>query len=205
MVVSHKITLSRQLVTVSFVLAMHNVAAAEVRISGPIENVVVEAQAEPLQSVLDRLSAEFTVGIQGHTSLNQAITGRFEGPLETVLTELLDTRSFVVRRVDGRLVVQVMRTPRSIGSALASAPDVNPSPFPAPAVTAGDSASHQTTAARPFPAPDGSPAPHSPEAQDLARQILGPDVPPLQIDEQFFRVYANRASRADTRYRGGVQ
>jgi hypothetical protein len=171
-------------------LLLAGAAVAEVRIS--------------LVGVLDRLSATYNIAIEGHTKLDRPVSGNFSGPLENVLADLLDTSSFVVRRSNGRLVVQVMRTPRSAGSAVATAPTAEPSPLPTPAAAAGPNDSHQTVAARPFSA-SGPAVTHSPEAQQLAKQILGPDVPPLQIDEHFFRAYANRASRADNRYRGGVQ
>ncbi len=99
-------------------------ARAEVRIAGAADAIQVEARDAPLEEVLSALRANFGLRYRSGATLDRRVSGIYEGPLQRVVSRLLEGYDFVLKSEAG--VVEVL----VVGGGQTG--QARPSPVPAP-------------------------------------------------------------------------
>lgn len=129
---------ARAAVVLGVVLALAPIPAlAEAQVRGSPAAVSVEAQNASIEDLLVALGSSFDVHYQSSTKLEKQLTGTYEGPLQRVLTRILDGYNFIVKTSKGRTEIIVLgprNAPGATGAPLASA-DSKAGPTP-PAMAA---------------------------------------------------------------------
>jgi hypothetical protein len=80
---------------------------AEARITGEPDAVRVEARDAPIEEVMVALRASFGLHYRSTAPLSRRITGTYEGPLQRVVTRLLDGYDFVMKASSGTVEIIV--------------------------------------------------------------------------------------------------
>jgi hypothetical protein len=68
---------------------------AEIRVSGSLEAVTIEARDTPVEEVLAALSPTFDMNYQSSIDLDKRLYGTYVGPLSRMVTRLLQGDNFV--------------------------------------------------------------------------------------------------------------
>jgi hypothetical protein len=108
-------------------------AQAEVRISGALDAITIEASEASLDELLAALNKAYGLQYRYPASLNRSISGTFTGPLPQVLARLLKGYDFVTETSeDGmRIAVYDFSAPSGAGATIVSAERADPPPRPA--------------------------------------------------------------------------
>jgi hypothetical protein len=93
-------------------LHAHSVGA-ETGITGEPDAVRVEARDASLEEVLAALKASFGLHYRSSASLDRRVNGKYEGPLQRVVTRLLEGYDFVVKNRAGNIEVIVFGMAKS--------------------------------------------------------------------------------------------
>jgi hypothetical protein len=86
------------LIVASVFASLHSVAAfAEALVTGERNAVRIEARDAPVENVMAALGARFGLQYRSAIALDRRITGTYEGPLERVVSRLLEGNDFVIK------------------------------------------------------------------------------------------------------------
>jgi len=109
-------------------------AAAEVRIAGGPNAMDVEAKEASLQKVLTALRDRFGLRFESSASLEKAVTGRFHGSLEQVVSSLLYVKdySYTYQASEGHPLLRIYGVDHGEPSNPTVAKPASPPPAPAP-------------------------------------------------------------------------
>lgn len=174
-------------------------ASAEVKVSGTAESVVVEAQREKLQSVLDKIGTTYAVSIDSRVPIEATINGTYRGSITNVLGRLLGDYNHTMRKSAGKLSLIVLGLKKSPAAA-PSAPVVER--LDPPPTTASIQSAAPATKPETRQAPPGTPK-LSPEGRTLARKIFGPDAPEPRVSDEQLKAYARRGMARRGALNGG--
>ena len=108
-------------------------AAAEVRIAGGPKAMNVEAKDASLQEVLTALRDTFDLRFESSASLEKAVTGKFHGSLEQVVSSVLFLKdySYTYQKSESHPLLRIISVDHGAPSGPAATP-ASPPPAPAP-------------------------------------------------------------------------
>jgi hypothetical protein len=146
---------------------------ADVRVGGTPDAVRIEMRNASVEETLGALRSAFGVHYRSDIGLEKQLSGTYQGPLQAVVTRVLDGYSFVVKSSGGSLEITVLGTGNAGARAAAppsfewkSAPVPSAAQTPSPAPAANDERSPPSAAPSPvLKLADGSTPPMPVPAQ----------------------------------------
>jgi hypothetical protein len=83
-------------------------AAAEVRLSGTEDNIVLQAENATVPEILTSIQAAFNLKIELRGSTDRQFTGTYRGPVRRVLFRLLEGTDHVIRSAPGEMSIVLL-------------------------------------------------------------------------------------------------
>ena len=114
-------------------------ARAEVRVAGRMDSVSVDAREATVQEVLEALRAAFGWRLYSSATLDQPISGTYEGSLQQVVAQLLAGHDYVASYSADTVEIRIFAPRHGASEPVAGTPSAPSPPHAAAPVPAGSS------------------------------------------------------------------